>query len=392
MKRLKKTMAAIVIMAALVALFLLSALPVHAAGGLNISTTYPGMTVTAGKPATFSLTLDNSAGVPLNAQISITDLPDGWGAYFTGGGNQISRVYVRADNSATASLNIDIPAGTAEGDYSVSVTADAGEGATDTLILSLHVSETDVSEGLFTSQFPELQGGATTSFSFSADLTNSGSEDRYYSLTAGAPDGWQVAFRPASASSDIASLTIAAGQSQSLTVTVKPPSDVRAGEYMIPCVAASATDSVALDLKVMITGTYNIVLSTKDGRLNADVEVNKETPVTLVLANTGSADLTGISLKSSLPTSSWAVRFDQTTIESLPAGETLEIIAYIQPDSRAVTGDYAASITAETSQANTTLDLRVAVQTSTLWGVVAVVIIAALAIGLFFVFRKFGRR
>jgi len=392
MKHLKKALGVFGLMTAVFALFFLTALPVHAAGGLNISTPYPGMTVTAGKTVNFSLTLDNSGFEPLNTEVSVSGLPTGWDAYFSGGGNQVSRVYVRADNSATVSLAIDIPANTKEGDYSVDVTANVEGVASDTLNLALHVSATDVSQGLFTSQFPELQGGATTSFSFNADLTNSGAEDSYFSLSAGAPDGWQVGFRPASASSDIASLSIAAGQSQGLTISVKPPPDVKAGEYTIPCAAVSNSGSMTLDLKVIITGTYSLALTTKDGRLNADAQVGKETPVTLVIANTGSADLMDVNLTSALPTSGWAVRFDQATIDVLAAGSTLEIIAYIQPDARATTGDYAASIAAGTSQANTKLDLRVAVKTSTLWGVVAVVIIVLLAGGLYLVFRKFGRR
>ena len=391
MKHLKKTAAKAGLTSAILALFLLFAMPVYADGGLNVSTSYPGTTVTAGKTVNFALTLDNSGLFPLNTEIVIGDLPAGWDAHFTGGGNQVSRVYVRADDSANVTLAITIPADTKEGDYSVSVTASAN-GASDTLYLSLHVSSTEVTQGLFKSQFPELQGGASTSFSFNTDLTNSSAEDRYYSLTADIPTGWQVSFRPASASSDIASLTIASGQSQSLTISVKPPADVKAGEYTIPCAAVSAADSMSLDLKVIITGSYSLVLSTKDGRLNADAQVGKESPVTLVLVNTGSTDLTDITLKSTLPTNGWAVRFDQASIDSLAAGASQEIVAYIQPDARAVTGDYAASISAESQQAKTSLDLRVAVKTSTLWGIVAVVIIVLLAGGLYLVFRKFGRR
>jgi uncharacterized membrane protein len=352
------------------------------------------MTVTAGKTVNFALTLDNTAGVPMNAEISVSGLPAGWEAHFTGAGNQVSRVYVRTDEPSNVSLAIDIPADAREGDYSAIVKAEAeASGAVATLEIALHVSATDVTQGMFKSQFPELQGGATTSFSFNADLTNSSTEDRYYSLAADTPDGWQVSFKPASAPSDIASLTIAAGQSQGLTVAVKPPADVKAGEYTIPCVAVSAAESMSLDLKVIITGSYSLLLGTKDGRLNADAQAGKESPVTLVLVNNGSTDVTDISLTSSNMGSGWAIRFDQATLDILPSGASQEIVAYILPPAgRAVTGDYLASITAEAQQANASLDLRVAVKTSTLWGIVAVIIIALLAFGLYLVFRKFGRR
>ena len=392
MKHLKKPALTIGILAVLFSLMFLFASPVYALGGLTVSTPFPGTTVTAGKTANFNLTLDNAGLIPLNTEISVSDLPTGWDAHFTGGGNEVSRVFVRADGSATVSLAIDIPASTGEGEYHVSVTADAGGGITDTLDLTLHVSENIIAQGLFQSQFPELQGSATTTFSFNADLTNNGAEDRYYSLSADPPDGWQVSFRPASASTDIASLTIPAGQSQGLTVSVKPPADVRAGEYVIPAVAVSAADNMSLELKVIITGNYALQLTTKDGRLNAEAQVGKETPVTLMIINTGSADLAGVALTSTLPSSGWAIRFDQPTIEMLSAGDSMEVLAYIQPDAHAVTGDYAATISAATSQAKASIDLRVAVKTSTLWGVVAVIIIILLALGLYFVFKKFGRR
>jgi len=392
MKNLKKPLPAIGIMAIIFSLFFLFASPVYAINGLTVSTPFPGTTVTAGKTATFTLTLDNAGFTPLNTEIKIGELPAGWSAQFTGGGNEVSRVFVRADASATVTLNIDIPIDTQEGNYTVSVIADAGGGVEDVLDLSLNVTERDLSQGLFTSQFPELQGGASTQFSFNADLTNSSPDDRYYSLSAEADDGWQVTFRPTTASSDIASLTIPAGQSQGLSISVKPPTDVKAGEYVIRCSAVSSTDSMVLDLKVIITGSYSLAITTIDGRLNADAQVGKELPVTLVVINSGSSDLTNIAFTSSLPTSGWAIRFDQQTIDSLPAGATQEVVAYIQPDANAVTGDYAASISVATTQTSAQLDLRVAVKTSTLWGVVAVIIIVLLALGLYFVFKKFGRR
>jgi uncharacterized membrane protein len=52
----------------------------------------------------------------MNTEVSVSGVPAGWNAHFTGGGNQVSRVYVRADNTTNVTLNIDIPAGTAAGD------------------------------------------------------------------------------------------------------------------------------------------------------------------------------------------------------------------------------------------------------------------------------------
>ena len=392
MKHLKKSSPVIGIMVTFFALFLLMAPAVYAADGLTVSTDFPGTTVMAGKTASFAITVDNKGTIPLNSALSVTELPSGWDATFTGGGNQVSRVFVRPDASVKVTLAIEIPANTPEGEYKVDVTAKAEGLAEDTLQLTLKVSATDVTQGKFVSQFPELQGGAGTTFTFKADLTNSGGEDMYYSLSAIAEPGWQVSFRPADTTTDIASLTVTSGQTQGLTITVKPPPDVRAGEYKIPVSATSTVTSVNLDLKVTITGSYTMTMVTSDGRLNVDAQAGRETPITLVITNTGSANLIDIELSSTLPSNGWAIRFDQPKIDSLPAGATQEVVAFIQPDARAVTGDYAAAISAKTPQVSQDIALRVAVKTSTMWGVVAVVIIAALAAGLYLVFRKFGRR
>jgi len=392
MKRTRKSAPLLIVLAAFFSLFLLTALPVHAAGGLSISTPFPGTTVTAGKTASFSLTLDNATAIPMNAAVSVSGVPDGWTAQLLGNSNQVSRVFVRANNSATVQLSIVIPPDAKEGDYNMEVTANAEGIASDTLALTLTVSKKDVTQGSFTSQFPELQGGATTSFTFNASLTNNGSEDRYYSLTANAPDGWQVTFQPTGASASVASMTIPAGQSQSLSIAVKPPADVKAGDYKIPITAVSTAESASLDLTVTITGNYSMTLATKDGTLNASAQVGKKTPVSLVLTNTGSVDLTAVALTSTTPTDGWAISFDNAKIDSLAAGASQDIVAYIQPDAKAVTGDYPATITATAGSTKANLDLRVAVKTSTMWGIIAVVIIVVLVGGLYLVFRKFGRR
>ena len=100
-----------------------------AAGGLEMSTSYPGITAKPGENLSFSVVLQNTHGSPLNADLSVTSIPDGWEGYFNGGGNQVSRVHVSAgDEGATVTFNVKIPDDVAEGTYPISLQADAGEG------------------------------------------------------------------------------------------------------------------------------------------------------------------------------------------------------------------------------------------------------------------------
>ena len=363
-----------------------------AAGGLERSTSYPGITAKPGENLSFSVALQNSLGASLNADLSVTSIPDGWEGYFNGGGNQVSRVHVNSGgDGATVTFNVKIPDDVSEGTYPISLQADAGEGIVSAMDLVINVNEAAVGQSSFTSQYPELQGSPSTSFSFNTTLANNGAADQSYSLSAQAPEGWQVQFKPSGETNQVASLNVEAGQSQGIAITVTPAANATAGDYKISCSAASAGETLTTDLTVTITGTYDLSLSTPSGRLSLDAYANKETPVTLSITNNGSADLQNVSLTSSAP-DGWNVRFETPTVETLPAGSTQEVTAYITPGSDAITGDYVTSISAGSSETSAKADLRVSVKTHTVWGFVAVIIIIALAGGLVYVFRKYGRR
>ena len=68
------------------------------------------------------------------------------------------------------------------------------------------------------------------------------------------------------------------------------------------------------------------------------------------------------------------------------------MIVHVTPDADAITGDYAASFTASCEETSASADFRVSVKTSTVWGIVAIVIILCTVGGVGYVFRKYGRR
>ncbi len=98
-----------------------------------------------------------------------------------------------------------------------------------------------------------------------------------------------------------------------------------------------------------------------------------------------------VSLTSSAP-NGWTVRFEKPSIDVLKAGSTQQITAYIKPSKDAISGDYVTTIKASCDETSSEANFRVTVKTTMLWGVVALIIIAALGGGLSYVFRKYGRR
>ena len=326
---------------------------VHAAGGLSLSTEYPGVTITPGETLNITLTLTNTSGSPVNADVAIASLPDGWEGYLQGGDYEVNEVHVGTASEGTQlTLHLTVPDALEEGTYTVQVDADVSEEIYDSLTLSFEVNEVNAGAGSFTTEYPEQEGTAGTSFSFSTTLINNGLSTESYSLSSSAPSGWQVSFVPSDESTSVASIEVESSTSQGLTVEVVPPEGVEAGEYDISCSAVSASETLTTDLKVVITGTYGISLSTPDGRLSFDSQANKDTDVTLTVTNTGNEELQNVTLTSSLP-SGWEVTYDveDGIIDSIAAGSSAQVVATVTPSSEAITGDYVATFTAETDEA-----------------------------------------
>lgn len=391
LKRIRRTWLALCAVLALI-LTLFTPVTARADGGLTLSTPYPGMMVKAGDSVSVSLDISNSSGSAADVSLQTLSLPDGWEGYFNGGGKQITSVHVPAqDTFSDVSFQMTVPTDASEGEYQVRLQAVSDTGLSDVMTLTFTISETRYGQSSFTTEYPEQEGASGTTFTFNTTLVNNGAESQSYSLSSQAPDGWQVSFKPSGESTQIAAIDIDSAGSQGINVTVVPPSNVEAGSYTIACSAISAGETMNLDLKVNITGTYALQLSTPSGLLSFDTTANKASAVTLSVTNLSNVTLENINLTSSAP-SGWTVEFDTSTIESLEAGATQEVVAHITPGEDAMTGDYVTTITASSSETSDTAEFRVTVKTATVWGFVAIAIIVLLAGGLGYVFRKYGRR
>ena len=378
-------------MAAAMGLFL--TFPARADGGLELHTEYPGISVKPGDSLSIPVSIDNLTGSAADVAVSVVSLPEGWDGYLQGGSYEVSEVYAgNGEASAELTLRLTVPKELSEGTYEVAVEASAGA-ASDRLSISLNASENQAGNGSFTSEYPLQEGASGTDFSFSTTLINNDLKTQTYSLSANAPAGWNVSFKPSGESTSVAGIDVESGASQGLTVDVTTPDQVEAGEYTVSVSAVSADETLSQDLTVKITGTYGLALSTPDGRLSFDAHANQESDVTLTVANTGNVDLENVSVNCSAP-SGWTVTYEleDNMIESIPAGSTTEVIAHVKPSSDAITGDYAATFTAKTDEASDSAEVRISVKTQTIWGFVAIVIILGVAGGLSYVFKKYGRR
>lgn len=372
----------------------LNPMAVQAGEGIEMSTQYPGVSAKAGESLDFDLGFESVSGDSCDAVLSVASMPEGWEGYFRGNSGEVSKVHIDENSGEEDSLvtfNLTLPAEAEEGTYAVKLKADGGSGMSDDLELEVTVAEQGNGQGNFSSEYPEQQGAAGTSFSFETTIVNNSANAQTYSLSAQAESGWQVGFTPSGESTQVASVEVEPGSSQGLTVAVTPPETIKEGEYTIPCTAVSANETLAVDLKVIITGSYEVSLSTPTGNLSLDAYANDEESVTLSITNTGNVDLENLNLTSSASTD-WEVSFSESTIDLLEAGSTKEITAYITPAKNSITGDYVTVITVSNDAVTDSAEFRVSVKTRTTWGFVAILIIVVLAAGVGYVFKKYGRR
>jgi uncharacterized membrane protein len=164
------------------------------------------------------------------------------------------------------------------------------------------------------------------------------------------------------------------------------------GPYPITVLAQGENAESALTLTAEVTGQPELAITTPDERLSGDAYLGRSTPLKLVLRNTGNAPASGVTLSASSP-AGWTVTLDPERVVEVPAGAEVEVTANVQPAEKAVAGDYMITFRAQPNEgAAESADFRVTVRTSTLWGIVGIVLIAVAVAIVGLAVVRFGRR
>jgi uncharacterized membrane protein len=354
---------------------------------LTMFTSYPSIVADPGEDAVFPLTVDSPD--PERVDLALGEAPEGFEPTFRGGGAIVGSVYTGGDAPPELELSVSVPADAAPGDHHIVVTATASSGTTE-LPLDIIVADLSAGSVSLTSDFPNLRGASDATFSFDLDLANDTSQDVDFTLEGLGPEGWTVEVQP-STEAQAATVLVAAGDSERINATVSPPFQVDAGIYPILVRAVGGDREVETQLNVEVTGTFGMDLSTLDGRLNTSVSAGGSTQFPMVLANTGSAPLAGVAL-SATPPRDWDVTFEPEEVPAVEVGQSVDIVATITPAGNAVAGDYVVTMNARSDDADDSVAVRTTVETSTIWGIVGIALIALVLVGLGLVFRRYGRR
>jgi len=362
--------------------------------GIVVAFEYPGVVINTGEDATVDLIVKNKGKHDEAVDLKIAASPKGWQTRIKTYSFTISGVFVPEDGEKTVQFNAKPDKSTKPGTYTFRVNARSADGvltASPTLTITLTQKEKEKGEVELTTSYPVLQGPNDAKFEFSLDVKNKIDKEALFNLTATAPKGWQINFKPPYEDKYISSLRLKDGESKSLNVEVTPDRFATAGAYRIPVKIAAGDAQAEAELKVIITGTYKIEAGTASGLLSLTTEKGKTGNLSIYVKNTGSAPSTNIEFLSVKP-ENWKVEFEPEKIPAIEPGDLKQVEVKITPAQEALVGDYSIGLTAKGEKSSGDLELRVTVKASAAWGWVGIGIIVLVILGLFTLFVTFGRR
>ena len=357
--------------------------------GLFLLTDYPAISVRPGTTATIGLRLQNYGLPPERLQIDVSGVPEGWTSTVVGGGQPIDAVLPATNSSVPFELRLDIPKDAKLTTAKLTVTAKGANTVTLPVVVTL-VKDLPAKLTL-TPALPELRGTSKSTFEYQLAVKNESGKRIVASLAATAPQNFEASFTEQYGSQELNAVPLDPNQSKDVKLKVRPPNTVAPGQYQVTARATAEDATATAELGLDITGTPKIEIAGREGRLSTTAAAGQETTAPVVVSNTGTAPAESVEMSGSGP-SGWKVEFDPKVIERIPPNENKEVQARITPTAKAVAGDYVVTVRANARGESASQTFRVAVSTSTQWGIIGVGIIGVALLVLVGAVSRFGRR
>ncbi len=384
--------------AAFLSLVLLALTPAVSSGaeeppvkGLFLLTDYPAITVRPGTTTTINLRLRNYAIDPERYALSVSGVPQGWTATMLGGGQPVAAAMVATNDSTSLQLRLDVPENAAMGTTANLTVTAKGSSMEKTLPIAVSLAKDLPAKLTIKPQLPSLRGTTKSSFEFQTEIKNDSGRNLVVALGATAPRNIETSFTEQYGSQELSSIPIDAGQSKTVKLKVRPPSTAAANRYPVSVKASAEDASAETTVALEITGQPQLNIAGREGVLSGRAEAGKQASIPIVVTNTGTAPADEITLSSSAP-SGWKIEFEPKTIDQIAPNKNKEVQALVTPPEKAIAGDYAPTFTATSRGETANTQFRVAVATSTMWGIAGAGIIAIALLILVGAVARFGRR
>ncbi len=358
--------------------------------GLFLLTDYPAVTVRPGTSSTINLKLQNYGLAPERLALSIDGAPSGWTVTLIGGGQPVAAALAATNASVPLELRLEVPKEAPVGTTNLTVNA-KGSDSTASLPIAVTLATDLPSKLTLNPQLPELRGTSKSTFEFQLGIKNDSPKKVVVSLSATAPQNFEATFTEQYGSQELNALPLDPGQSKDVKLKVRPPNTVAAGKYKVAAKVSADDATATTELVLDITGQPKIDISGREGLLSARASAGTETSIPVVLTNSGTAPAEQVELSGSAPTG-WKVNFEPKTVDRIAPNENKEVQALITPTAKAIAGDYVTTLRAAARGESASQTFRVAVQTSTQWGIIGVAIVGIALLVLVGAVAWFGRR
>jgi uncharacterized membrane protein len=248
------------------------------------------------------------------------------------------------------------------------------------------------------SKYPSISADSGSIYTFDVNIVYTGAERKTITLDTTVPQGWLAYTASGYPEKEITSIEITPSAYGSTTEAIKlymgPNYGVQPdpGDYPITLKVSAGTLTSSITLTAKVKAKYSLKMNTDSGNLATRATAGKENNFSFNVVNAGSASIDELKLSATAP-SGWTVTFKPETIDALNAGQTQQVNAVITPtEGKTIAGDYMITLKADNGKYNASMDVRVTVETPSIWGWLAFVIVVVVILGLLIIFWKMGRR
>jgi len=298
--------------------------------------------------------------------------------------------------------SVTAPEGTATGDYFVKLWVEGEQASTEKIEIRVTVKTIERVETIEVSVVhPTVEAIAGSDFVFEVEFKYAGDilgEPRSFDLIHTAPQGWEVYMTPQYekdkhiSAIDLKPSGVAFSDKTRLVATAPFWPLPEPGDYKIVLDVVSDDLKGTVELKAVITASYTLLLAPSGQRYDTKAKAGRDNYFSIEVGNLGTAPIDKITFSSNKP-EGWSIEFKPEQVDSLEALKTQTVEINIKPPPETISGDYMISVRASGVQKTSEqINIRVTVETPTVWGWVGVAIIAIVVVGLVVIFMRFSRR